>query len=163
MSNSIAMSTVVWYLLQQGFTKGQPVKWLLVHSFLIYELICHIFNAQQTLYKVNISAKFHCSRSSCSSSILHSTDGQTDKRTDGHIQIDLESQQDQEKICPIFNTKKPCVRLLFVFFCSSFILLSTEGQTDGYIQIDLESHQNLEYITIHVKVLDKYFGTLQTE
>ena len=58
----------------------------LVHNFRNYESILLIFNTKQTLYKVNICAKFRFPSSSGATSIVLSTDrrtdGQTDRRTD---------------------------------------------------------------------------------
>ena len=54
----------------------------LVHNFLVYELILPIFNTKQTLYKRNIPAKFRFPSSSSATSIVLSTDKQTDRQTD---------------------------------------------------------------------------------
>ena len=55
----------------------------LVHNFRNYDSILPIFNTKQTLYKVNICAKFRFPSSFGATSIVLSTDRRTDRQTDG--------------------------------------------------------------------------------
>ena len=60
----------------------------LVHNFRNYDSILPIFNTKQTLYKVNICAKFRFPSSFGATSIVLSTDRRTDRRTDGRTSLD---------------------------------------------------------------------------
>ena len=58
--------------------KLQRTPCVVAHNFFVYKPILLIFNTKQTLYKINICAKFRPPTLSRSSPNLLSTDGQTD-------------------------------------------------------------------------------------
>ena len=59
----------------------------LVHNFRNYKSILPIFNTKQTLYEVNICAKFRFPSSFGATSIVLSTDRRTDRQTDRRTDI----------------------------------------------------------------------------